>query len=83
MNQTAKISHDELKREIVGPCGFNYNIPLESGEISFGANYWRTAKIYWAPDNIDVEPGYGLLSAQVTYKLEGNRWAFRFFGEPS
>jgi hypothetical protein len=32
MNQTAKISDDELKREIVGPCGFNYNIPLESGD---------------------------------------------------
>jgi iron complex outermembrane receptor protein len=38
-------------------------------ELTFGANYAYSSKQYFQPDNVIPQPAYGLLDAQLAYKL--------------
>ncbi len=44
-------------------------------------NYTHQSKMYWAPDNISYEPGYGLLDASVRIQPPSENWAVTLWGK--
>ncbi len=51
-----------------GNIGFNYKVPLASGEINASANYAYSSGFFAGPDNILKQPSYGLLNAQLSWQ---------------
>lgn len=66
--------------DFVFSIALNYRIPVRSGELNVGTNYWHTSTIYWTPDNLYPQRGYGLLGAQLSYRPRGDRWDIRLAG---
>ena len=44
-------------------------------------SYRYQAKMFWAPDNLNVEKGYGLLDARVTFKIPDRDWTISAYGK--
>ncbi|AMN47535.1 hypothetical protein ACG33_10580 [Steroidobacter denitrificans] len=61
--------------------GLSYVIPTSLGDFSLDTNYYRTSKQYFNPDNRQVEPAYGLLDAQLSYKLSTSATKISVFGK--
>jgi iron complex outermembrane receptor protein len=66
--------------DFVFSIAMDYRIPVASGELDVGPNYWHTSTFYWTPDNFYPQRGYGLLGAQLTYKPHGDHWVLRLAG---
>lgn len=66
--------------DFVFSIALDYRIPVSSGELDIGPNYWHTSAFYWTPDNFYPQRDYGLLGAQVTYKPLGGHWDVRLAG---
>ena len=49
--------------------------------LSFHANYSRQGKMFWAPDNINIEEAYGLLDARVSFTPNEGRWTVSAWGK--
>lgn len=44
-------------------------------------NYRYQAKMFWAPDNLNVERGYGLLDGRISLKLPHRDWTVSLYGK--
>jgi iron complex outermembrane receptor protein len=66
--------------DFVFSVALDYRIPLPSGEIDVGPNYWHTSTFYWTPDEVFPQRAYGLFGAEVTYKPAGRHWDVRLAG---
>jgi iron complex outermembrane receptor protein len=44
-------------------------------------NYTHQSKLYWAPDNISFEPGYGTLDASLRLQPPEQHWAVTVWGK--
>jgi iron complex outermembrane receptor protein len=44
-------------------------------------NYSYQSKMYWGPDNVSYEPGYGLIDASVRVQPPGGPWAVTVWGK--
>lgn len=68
---------------------FKYNVGLvyaaDVGSWPAGlearVNYTHQSKIYWGPDNVSYEPGYGLLDASFRLQPPGRDWAVTLWGK--
>jgi iron complex outermembrane receptor protein len=66
--------------DFVFSVALDYRIPLPSGELEVGPNYWHTSTFYWTPDEVFPQRAYGLLGAQLTYKPVDRHWDVRLAG---
>ena len=44
-------------------------------------NYKHQGKMFWTPDNFNMEAGYGLLDGRVTFSPEDKPWAISIWGK--
>jgi iron complex outermembrane receptor protein len=66
-----------------------YNVGLvysaDVGEWQDGVvarvNYTHQSKLYWGPDNVSYEPGYGLLDASVKVQPPAGNWSLTLWGK--
>ena len=63
--------------------GFDYAFDVASWSRGATArvNYTRQSKIYWNPDNVSFEPGYGVLDASLHLQRPGARWSLTVWGK--
>ncbi len=68
---------------------FKYNLGLDYamtvGQWTDGLvaqlNYTYQDKLYWGPDNVSYEPGYGLLDASLRLQPANANWALTLWGK--
>jgi iron complex outermembrane recepter protein len=68
---------------------FKYNLGLVyaadlaswADALEARVNYTHQSKLYWGPDNISYEPGYGLLDASVRLQSPSANWAVTLWGK--
>ncbi len=68
---------------------FKYNLALDyaadvgtwNDGVIARINYTHQSKIYWGPDNISYEPGYGVLDASLRVQPPDANWALTFWGK--
>ncbi len=68
---------------------FKYNLGLDYamtvGQWADGLvarlNYTYQDKLYWGPDNVSYEPGYGLLDASLRLQPANANWALTLWGK--
>jgi iron complex outermembrane receptor protein len=68
---------------------FKYNLALDYAADVGGwndgvvarINYTHQSKLYWGPDNISYEPGYGVLDASLRVQPPDANWALTFWGK--
>lgn len=56
-----------LAPEAVFNIGGNYRIGTEAGDFDLSVDYYHTSRVFFEPDNLLSQSGYGLLSAQVKF----------------
>lgn len=63
--------------------GAEYTANLAGSDKSLTArvNYTHQSKIFWNPDNISFEPGYGLVDASLRLAADNKRWAVTVWGK--
>lgn len=44
-------------------------------------SYRYQAKLYWAPDNLNIESGYGLVDGRITLKLPNRDWTISAYAK--
>lgn len=63
---------------------FGANLTLDIGNmrdaLEFHANYTHRGRMFWAPDNLQVEDAYGLLDGRISFSPNGGRWTVSVWG---
>jgi len=63
---------------------FGANLTLDIGNmrdaLEFHVNYTHRGRMFWAPDNLQVEDAYGLLDGRVSFSPNGGRWTVSVWG---
>ena len=60
---------------------YSTDLPNWPDALEARVNYTHQSKLYWAPDNISFEPGYGLLDASVRLQSPSANWAVTLWGK--
>ncbi|SEJ95452.1 iron complex outermembrane recepter protein [Sphingobium sp. AP50] len=69
-----------LSAKYVFNVGASYTVDTGRGDAQFSVDYYRTSRLYFEPDNLLKQDGYGLLSAQLKYSPTQNT-SIRFWGK--
>lgn len=77
------LSGNELARapEITFNIGGTYAIPVTSGEVLLGLNYYYNDGFAWEPSGRLQEDSYGLVNAFVSWRDASDSWGVRIFGD--
>jgi iron complex outermembrane receptor protein len=57
------------------------DLPNWPDALEARVNYTHQSKLYWGPDNVSFEPGYGLLDASVRLQSPSANWAVTLWGK--
>ncbi len=69
-----------LSAKYVFNVGASYTVDTGHGDAQLSVDYYHTSKLYFEPDNLLKQNGYGLLSAQLKYSPTPNT-SIRFWGK--
>ena len=60
---------------------YAFGLGSSSRAVTARINYTHQDKLYWAPDNVSYQPGYGLLDASIKIAPEEARWSVTLWGK--
>ena len=80
-NNTGNILQRTPRYQVTAGVEFITDMLNYPDALRLRVNYKYQGKMFWAPDNFNMEPGYGLLDGRLTFSPEDKPWAISIFGK--